>query len=110
MVGLIASVLLIAPGAKLMPHDEAAQNPSFLEFRNSLKAALAKNDRAFVEAHISKSVRYSFGDDRPGRAGLLNSWAKSPTGVEGFYKELATILNLGGGFQKGGTTTFWAPY
>jgi hypothetical protein len=81
---------------RLCPHDEAAADPSFLQFRDRMLEAVAQKDEAKLKTFIDPKIRTSFGDGG-GIASFKPKW-----------DELDSILKLGGAFR--GADSFWAPY
>lgn len=93
----------------LLPVDEADQNPDFAKFRDSLMAAVARKDLAFLKEHTAQDIRYSFGTNN-GINGFMSLWKldTKPTDSE-IWPELSRLLLLGGTFDKN-KTIFTAPY
>lgn len=89
-----------ATGAKLDYVDEAANDPSFAEYRTKLLAAVRARDKKTVLELSDPKARTTFGGqgDAESLANKLD---------EDLFRELETILTLGGNFREG---MFWAPY
>lgn len=95
---------------KLLPVDEAAQDPSFLEFRTALRQAINRRDAQFLIGVLDKDIKLSFGGDW-GVQRVIEMWNPySPQST--IWKELGDVLRLGGTFGYGHypRDTFWAPY
>jgi hypothetical protein len=99
----------VAPGSRgaptLRPVDEAARRPDFVDFRRRLERAVARRDEAAVLAIVDPGVRIGFGD-----AGGVQSFKTQiiDNRDEDFWRELGTILRLGGRFRT--NDAFDAPY
>lgn len=87
-------------GPKLAFVDEAANDPSFAEYRAQLLAAVSARDTKAVLALSDPNIRTSFGGD--GNASELEEVL-----TEDLWRELEEVLDLGGTFREG---MFWAPY
>lgn len=85
-------------GPKLPFVDQAATDPTFVQFRDELRAIARHRDRAALLRHVDPNIRTSFGDSN-GVASLETN--------EMFWTELRQVLDLGGTFRDG---MFWAPY
>lgn len=107
---LTAGLLAVAPAASaqlsLQPADEAASQPEFFTFRAHLQAAIARRDASAVLAVLHKNIRNSFGDDG-GIEKFREKW-KPEERDSALWKELGTVLALGGTFE--GEAQFVAPY
>jgi uncharacterized protein YgiM (DUF1202 family) len=90
----------------LKPADEAAQNPDFLAFRTRLKAIVAKHDTKALLEVLDPNIRASFGSDS-GITAFVAMWTPDEADSK-LWKELGTVLELGGTFD--GPSTFTAPY
>jgi SH3 domain-containing protein len=90
---------------RLQPVDEAASDPSFLEFRHRLMAALEKRDRTFVESIAAPDIFVSFGPDS-GIAEFRRQWNLADPG-DPFWPTMQRTLALGGQFRG---PRFCAPY
>ena len=98
-----------APGARvpsqLLPVDQAAKQPEFFTYRARLARAVAEKDLTFVLSAADRDIKMGFG----GNDGIDVLKAEL-TGSEKdrYWRELATILALGGSFH--GPDAFHAPY
>lgn len=95
---------------KLLPVDEGAQDPSFLEFRTALRQAIQRRDAKFLIGVLDKNIKLSFGTDS-GIKRFIEMWdLYSPQST--IWRELGDVLSLGGtfGYGKYSRDTFWAPY
>lgn len=90
------------------PVDEAEKNPSFLTFRTKLIDALKKRDVKFVLGIVDKNIKLGFGGD-DGIENFKKTWKIYNRNSE-LWKELGTVLNNGGVFDKENSNTFYAPY
>jgi hypothetical protein len=96
-------------GPKLMPVDEAAKDPNFVEFRERLLEAARRRDDEFLSEVIDPNIRTGFGP-AGGAVAFRRQW-KLDTHESPLWDELETILTLGGGFNPAsGGSQFWAPY
>jgi len=91
--------------------DEAAQDATFLAYRDRLTAAVAARDAGAVADMADSEILMSFGGD--GGRDTFRSWlTDGPWGgaepAEDFWRELETVLALGGRFD--GPEMFSAPY
>ncbi len=88
------------------PVDEAAQDPGFLTFRDALVEAVVRRDTAFVVGHASPDIKLSFGESY-GRD-TFREWLDDAAEGETYWKELETVLSLGGVFTERGA--YCTPY
>lgn len=99
-----------AQDMKLTPADEAANDASWVSFKNRLLEALDKRDRKFVLGILDKNLRNSF-DGTRGIAEFKKLWdfdaEDSP-----LWLELKAALFLGGAYRKRekAPAEFCAPY
>lgn len=92
-------------GPKLSPVDEAAKDPTFVAYREKLRAALQAHDTKAVLALVDPKIRTSFGD-----GGGVTAFEKI-LARPGAFELLNTTLSLGGTFLGGSNDqAFWAPY
>lgn len=91
---------------KLYPVDEAAKDPTFFTFRARLIQAVQRRDAAFILGIVSPKIQNGFGGD-DGIEAFKNTWKPERPQSE-LWTELATVLSLGGAFDKDGI--FEAPY
>ena len=90
----------------LKPVDEGPRNPSFAEFRDSLRAALLRHDADAVLAVVDSNIKTGFGGD-DGIAAFERQW--HPRAMDSpLWRELGAMLALGGAFDAQGS--FVAPY
>jgi hypothetical protein len=87
-----------------LPRDEAARKPDFFSFRAQLQMAVARRDLQAVLAVTDPEIKTSFGND-DGIAEFRRQLT-DPAGEH--WKQLATVLALGGWFEDDGS--FIAPY
>lgn len=86
--------------------DQAASNPSFLQFRNRLLQAVVEKDAAFIESVLAPDIELSFGG-HSGLADFREIWKPEQPDSE-LWEELGEVLRLGGTFEPDGS--FIAPY
>lgn len=99
-----------AQPARLHPVDEAAQNPSFLVFRQRLMEALRVRDVAFINGILDPGIKVSFGGDE-GPRDFVKYWDLDHPESSRIWNEFQTLLALGGAWQRdGGPARFCAPY
>jgi hypothetical protein len=109
----VCSVSTAAQVAKVLPIDEAAQDPEFFAFRARLLVALQQKDAVFLYDILAADILNSFGGDG-GIEEFKAQWkAEEPTSK--VWLTLTDVLALGGQFQSpndwsGGARTFVAPY
>ena len=112
MIPEVLASLLLATSAlgglpeRMPPTDSCARDPGFLAFRQSLEAAIARRDAAFILDAATDDIEYSFGEAE-GRAGFVRRWGLSDPATSPFWDELAGALRLGCARDEGGA--FWAP-
>jgi len=95
----------------LKPVDEAAKDPSFVEFRTKLIAAAERKDTKYVMAAMDPKIELSFGG-HVGAADFKELW-KPDSKNSLFWKEFLTILKNGGSFGEDtgdDVSRFFAPY
>jgi len=90
----------------LQPVDEAGSHPDFLEFRTRLQAIVERQDTGALLEILHPDIRASFGSDH-GIAAFRAMWNLDAPDSE-LWKQLGTVLSLGGTFDGGGD--FTAPY
>jgi len=95
---------------KLLPVDEAAQDPSFLAFRIALQQAIQRRDAKVLIGVLDKNIKLSFGTDS-GIERFIEMWNPNSPQSD-IWKELGDVVRLGGtfGYGKYSRDTFWAPY
>jgi hypothetical protein len=112
----LIALILLAPGAahaqerRLEPVDEAAQDASWVKFRNRLLDAIAKRDRKFVAGILHPGVRSGL-EGRRGVAEFRKQW-ELDSDASPLWQELASALYLGSAWSKRekGATELCAPY
>lgn len=95
--------IAFAQVARLQPVDETANDSSFLEFRDSLLAAVKRQDTTFLSHSLHPEPLFTHWDNKV--------WfTRSFSGPKGYKKwnQLAETLSLGGRFTH--PDTFVAPY
>lgn len=90
------------------PVDEAEKNPSFVAFRTNLIEAVKKRDVKFLLSIVDKNIKNGFGGD-DGIENFKKNWKIYNRNSE-LWKELLTVLNNGGNFDKNNKNAFYAPY
>jgi hypothetical protein len=97
------------PSLKLLPVDEASQDPAFEKFRDQLLTAAYNHDRTFVKSVLDKHILNSLG----GSGGIKEfeeRWNLDRGGDE-LWITLTQILSQGGSFSdEQGERQFCAPY
>ena len=96
---------LAAQELRVLPVDEAAQDPGFFAFRARLQRTIAERDTAALLAVVHPEIKLSFGDDY-GIERFRETWLAEPE--PSIWAELGTVLALGGRFYD--DSTFAAPY
>ena len=96
--------------SKRYPFDEGTNNPDFATFREKLYEATIQKDIKFLSEIIHLDIKFSFGAEN-GKTDFLKSWQLDKKPNESmFWKELETILSLGGAFWDETKNSFCAPY
>jgi hypothetical protein len=116
MQGFISVLMIVmlthtatAKARKLYPVDEGARDASFKAFRNRLIEAVKQRNTRFVLTILHPKIHLSFGGHY-GVKDFLEMWKPDSPDSE-VWKELSTILSLGGTFSTSdGKRMFWAPY
>lgn len=98
------STSLKAQDLRVLPVDEAAEDPGLFAFRAQVQRAVAERDTAALLAIVDPDIKLSFGDDY-GVARFREMLADPEAGT---WAELGTVLALGGRFYD--DSTFAAPY
>lgn len=97
---------------KLLPSDEAVQDPELFAFRARLQAAVARHDTAAVLEVVDPNIKNTFGGD-DGLAAFRRLWKLEAGDDSRLWNELGLVLALGGSFQpnpQNSKDTFVAPY
>lgn len=91
---------------RLAPVDETARDPSFVQFRNELKAVIARKDAAKLFHHLASDIHLNFGG---GYGGLEfhKMWKPFDKDTQ-IWNVLSLIVDGGGKFIAPGG--FAAPY
>jgi hypothetical protein len=97
------------PEVKLYPVDEASKDHSFKDFRQKLLRATRKRDSRFILTTVDPEIRLGLGGER-GMKVFEEKW-KPQKRNSPFWKQLNTILSLGGTFESSnGEKKYCAPY
>jgi pyruvate/2-oxoglutarate dehydrogenase complex dihydrolipoamide acyltransferase (E2) component len=92
-------------GPKLLPVDEAKNDPALLAARDELLAAVRERNADKVVALVDPKIRTSFGGGA-GAADLRKALSRPGT-----WEDFEQLLSLGGTFKgEGDGRSFWAPY
>ncbi|MFB3920601.1 MAG: SH3 domain-containing protein [Terriglobia bacterium] len=106
---LVAAILSFAGQGKVLPVDEAAQDPSFLAFRQGLVAAARKHDLQYILTILDPQIVNSFGGSE-GIEGFKAIWEVDKPQTK-LWDTLILVLTLGGSLNVSDQeTSFWAPY
>ncbi len=110
---ILAAVVLLAASswqpAKVPPVDEAAQDPSFLAFRDTLMEAVRSRDGEHVLSILDERAHLSYGGDI-GIDRFVEFWSPHDPSSP-LWPELQFILGHGGVFvEKRQERQFCAPY
>jgi hypothetical protein len=95
-----------APPARLLPVDEAARDPSFVKFRDELKAVIARKDAAALFTYIAPDIKIDFGGGH-GALEFHKRWKPFNKDTK-LWKALSLVVDNGGGFTS--PDLFEAPY
>ena len=112
IAALLLSLLVIAgPGSdrgtvRIAPVDQCAADPSFAEFRDGLRRAIAGRDREQILASVVDDIEIGFGGDR-GRADFARAWALERPQTSPLWHELEEALRLGCAVDADGS--YWSP-
>lgn len=94
---------------KLLPSDNAADDPSFFTFRSQLMQALQRQDTAYLFSVLADDIRNTFGGD-DGIAAFKRLWGlDQPDSVaqSSVWETLLRVLSLGGRLRG---DVYQAPY
>lgn len=119
VLGCGAALLVLAVAAQAQaagpvvqpPRDDAAKDPSFAAYRAALMKAVKKRDVERLVAASTPEIKLSFGGQhgrKTLRALLSGKGAEGADRPAFYWRELETILGMGGVFNKHGN--FCAPY
>lgn len=112
---MLVLTLVLAPGLTagekeslpvLPPVDQAAQDPSFLAFRQQFQEAIAAKDTAFLLGALDAGFFYSFPPYEDQAA--FRRYMTEGRDASRYWKMIGRVLELGGGFLRPGL--FSAPY
>ena len=105
---LLAALPAGAQESRLLPVDEAAQDPSWTSFKNRLVTAISKRDRKFVLSILEPNVR---GGAERGIAEFRKQW-ELDSDTSPLWQELPAALFLGAAYVKHdkGPRELCAPY
>ncbi|MBP6011041.1 MAG: hypothetical protein KBA31_02335 [Alphaproteobacteria bacterium] len=108
MIALTAAAHAAEPPAptRLPPIDEAAKDPSFVQFRNELKAVIARKDAAKLFSYLASDIHLNFGGGYGGPE-FHQMWKPFDKDTK-VWSVLALIVDKGGKFIAPGG--FAAPY
>jgi hypothetical protein len=107
-LGTQAKVVSAQP-IKLLPTDDASQDPFFAEFRNQLLKAARNHDVNFVISILDPNVKNGSDTER-GITQFKNQWQLDQRDSR-LWEVLTTILAMGGSFRANdGAREFCAPY
>ncbi|NNE45523.1 MAG: hypothetical protein HKN37_02555 [Rhodothermales bacterium] len=107
---LCAGSVAVGQDARLLPVDEASNDPSFFAFRMTLMEAAANRDTSFVIRHLAPDVKSNFGGD-VGAADFSRFWRIGDLDSP-LWGILAKVLGGGGVLWEDGVggNGFEAPY
>jgi hypothetical protein len=92
---------------KARPVDEATRNASLAAVRDTLLAIARRRDSSALAAHLSPTIKFSFGDSEGGPAGFFAHWNKYQS-MDSLWVKLVDVLEHGGRMQ--GADSFTAPW
>ena len=113
ILSFVSALALHAAGpvrpTRLPPVDEAAKDPSFLQFRNELKDVIARKDAAKLFHYLASDVRVSFGGGSGDYGGpeFHKMWKPFDKDTK-VWKALGLVVDNGGKLPTPGG--FVAPY
>ena len=108
---MMLAVLGIGQERFLKPVDEAAEDASFLAFRNKLIAAVEKKDSRYILSMVDPKIKNGFGG-RDGIANFRRDWKLDRHDSE-FWAKFGWVIRNGGAFTGEGSrkrNSFAAPY
>ena len=106
--GLAGALPASAQALRLERVDEATRNPQFAAWRAALLDAVRQRDTEFVVARADPEIKLSFGGDYGREKFRRALTGKEEWHGEFYWRELQTILELGGVFMEDGA--FCTPY
>lgn len=92
----------------VQPLDQAAEDPSFLAFREELLAIIARKDVPALKRALAADMTTSFGAEGGGPEAFHAMWELDAPETSSVWQELGTVLAMGGIFLD--RETFSAPY
>jgi hypothetical protein len=107
MAGWFLSILIAASTPQALPPvDRCSADPSFVEFRERLRGAVAARDAASLLSLVADDIRISFGDTG-GREDFARMWELDRPATSRIWGELGEVLRLGCAPAEDGS--LWAP-
>lgn len=112
MIAVLLSLLLVAApevGAetrRVPPVDQCSADPSFAAFRDDLRQAIARRDRAFILALVTDDIEVDFGGGA-GRDTFAQTWSLDRPDISPLWQELGETLSLGCARSSEGD--YWSP-
>lgn len=96
---LLLSLLIAQPAAapglrRLPPVDHCASDPSFVEFREDLRRAIARKDLDHLLAVLADDALVDLGGGT-GRAAFMEAWQLDRPDTSTVWQELGEVLRLG---------------
>ena len=95
-----------SPPVRLAPVDDAANDPSFVAFRDELKAVIARKDAAKLFTYLASDIKLDFGGGYGGPE-FHKRWKPFDKDTQ-VWKALCLVVDNGGKFPVPGG--FAAPY
>jgi len=86
--------------ARLTPIDQCARDPSFVEFRTSLRRTIARRDAKALLAVVADDVHASLGG-HVGKRDFIELWNLDQSRSSRVWMELGTALRLGCAMRDG---------
>jgi hypothetical protein len=102
----LSFLIAAAEPQALPPVDQCASDPSFVQFRERLREAIAARDSAHLLSVVADDIRISFGDTG-GREDFVRMWELGRPATSRLWDELGEALRLGCAPSEDGS--FWAP-
>lgn len=91
---LAAGIQVEAPVRRIPPVDQCASDPSFAAFRDQLRQAIARKDRAYLLAILADDILVDLGGGA-GREAFLEAWDLDQPETSPVWAELGEALRLG---------------
>ena len=98
--GLALALLLAASATRLPPVDQCGGDPSFVEFRQQLRAAVERRDAEFVLSALDDDVLVDLGGGTGPKA-FSETWALNRPQESRLWGELDKVLRLGCSLSEG---------